>query len=93
MISKPSGEFIMSAVTVRKLPEETHAAIKRRAKLNGRSTEAEIRDILVKAVSPDQKVGLGTQLYELGRKYGGIELDIPPRTGAATAHDFGDDHS
>jgi antitoxin FitA len=83
----------MSAVTVRKLPEETHAAIKRRAKLNGRSTEAEIRDILVKAVSPDQKKGFGTELYELAQKYGGFELDIPPRNSPATAHDFGDDNS
>jgi antitoxin FitA len=83
----------MSAVTVRKLPEETHAAIKRQAKLNGRSTEAEIRDILVKSVSADQRKGLGTRLYELGQRYGGIELDIPPRTSPATAHDFEDDHS
>lgn len=83
----------MSAVTVRRLPEETHAAIKRRAKLNGRSTEAEIRDILVKAVSSDQKKGFGTQLYELGRKYGGFDLEIPPRTDPVHFANFGDDNS
>jgi antitoxin FitA len=83
----------MSAVTVRKLPEETHAAIKRRAKLNGRSTEAEIRDILVKAVITDQKKGFGTELYELGRKYGGFDLEIPPRTDPVSFADFGDDNS
>ena len=33
----------MPAVTIRNLPEETHRAIKARAKLHNKSTEAEIR--------------------------------------------------
>ncbi len=83
----------MSAVTIRRLPDETHAALKRRAKMNGRSTEAEIREILVREVAETKSKGLGTQLYELGRRFGGVDLDIPPRTGSATAHDFGDDNT
>jgi antitoxin FitA len=66
----------MAAVTVRNLPEETHRALKLRAAQNGRSTEAEIRRILEDAVSTNTPVGLGTQLAALGRRFGGIELNI-----------------
>jgi antitoxin FitA len=66
----------MPAVLVRNLSVKTHLALKRRAKLHGSSTEAEIRGILDAAVRPEAKVGLGTQLQELGRKYGGWDLDI-----------------
>jgi len=37
----------MPAITVRNLSEETHRALKVRAAQHGRSTEAEIREILV----------------------------------------------
>jgi plasmid stability protein len=66
----------MPAVTVRNLPEETHRALKVRAAQNGRSTEAEIRRILEDAVSTNTAEGLGSQLAALGRRYGGIELNI-----------------
>jgi plasmid stability protein len=66
----------MAAVTIRKLPEKTHRALKLRAARNGRSTEAEIRRILEDAVSTDPKAGLGSQLAALGRRFGGIELEI-----------------
>ena len=62
----------MSAVTVRNLSPETHRALKLRAAQNGRSTEAEIRNILDAAVQP--KVGLGSALAQIGRQVGGIEL-------------------
>ncbi len=54
----------MSAITIRNLPEETHLALKRRAAQNGRSTEAEVRDILRQAVLPIQEAqyGLGSLL-------------------------------
>lgn len=54
----------MISVLVRKLPLEVHRALKVRAALNGRSTEAEMRDILAEAVQPlklkkiGQEVGL-----------------------------------
>ena len=65
----------MAAVTIRNIPEATHRALKLRAANHSRSTEAEIRAILEEATKP-APVGLGTALYNLGRKYGGIELDI-----------------
>lgn len=66
----------MPALTVRKLSVETHIALKKRAALKGKSTEAEVRAILEEAVRPGAEVGLGTLLQELGRKYGGWDLDI-----------------
>ncbi len=65
----------MAAVTIRNIPEATHRALKLRAANHSRSTEAEIRAILEEATKP-KDVGLGTALYNLGRKYGGVELDI-----------------
>ncbi len=64
----------MAAITVRKIPDEMHRALKARAKKNARSTEAEARAILAEAVLP-QTIGLGTALYLIGQKYGGVELD------------------
>ncbi|MDQ3260211.1 MAG: Arc family DNA-binding protein [Pseudomonadota bacterium] len=64
----------MAAVTVRNIPEETRRALKLRAAQNGRSTEAEIRDILETAVRP--RVGLGSALAAIGRSVGGVELDL-----------------
>lgn len=64
----------MPSVTVRKLTEETHRALRRRAAQHGCSTEAEIRSILENATRP--KLGIGTALATIGRSLGGVELDI-----------------
>ena len=65
----------MAAVTVRNIPEKTHRALKLRAARNGRSTEAEIRQILQDTVSPKPRLKIGSELAAFGRKYGGIELN------------------
>lgn len=64
----------MSVVTVRNIPEETHRALKLRAAQNGRSTEAEIRDILETAVRPASRVLVGSQLADFGRRLGGVAI-------------------
>lgn len=64
----------MSAVTIRNLSEQTHRALKLRAAEHGRSTEAEIRSILEDAVRP--KIDIAAELAALGRRFGGIDLDI-----------------
>lgn len=62
----------MAAVVVRSLPDETLRALKQRAARSGRSTEAEIREILSNAVrSP---VALGSALARIGQQLGGVEL-------------------
>ena len=66
----------MPSVTARKLPEETHRALKLRAAGHGRSTEAEIRDILEAAVGPEARVKVGSELAALGQRFGGLDLDI-----------------
>jgi plasmid stability protein len=64
------------AVTIRNLPEATHRALKVRAARHGRSTEAEIRDIIESAVRPRERIKLGSELAAIGREFGGVELDI-----------------
>ena len=66
----------MPIVTVRNLPEEIHRALKLRAARHGRSTEAEIREILKEAVRPKTRVKVGSELAALGRRFGGVDLDI-----------------
>lgn len=57
----------MSAVTIRNLSDETHRALRVRAAQHGRSTEAEIRDILEAAVRPSERIKLGSLLVAIGR--------------------------
>jgi plasmid stability protein len=66
----------MAAVTIRNLPEETHRALKARAAQHGRSTEAEIREILEAAVQSGGRLKLGARLARIGQEIGGIELEI-----------------
>jgi len=66
----------MAAVTIRNLPKETHRALKLRAAQHGRSTEAEIRDILEEAVRPKGRLKIGSELAAFGRRFGGIDLEI-----------------
>lgn len=57
----------MSAVTIRNLSDEIHRALRVRAAHHGRSTEAEIRDILEAAVRPPERFKLGSLLTSIGR--------------------------
>lgn len=66
----------MATVTVRNLPDEVHRALRVRAAMHGRSTEAEIRDILESTVRPPERLRLGSALAELGRRVGLTGDDI-----------------
>ena len=66
----------MAAMTIRNLSEETHRALKLRAKRKGRSTEAEVRAILEEAVNSLDQLKIGTELQKFGKLLGGLELDI-----------------
>ena len=66
----------MATDTVRNLPDEVHRALRVRAATHGRSTEAEIRDILESTVRPPERLRLGTALAELGRRIGLTDDDI-----------------
>ena len=66
----------MATVTVRNLPAEVHRAIRLRAAEHGRSTEAEIREILAQAIQSDGRLRLGTELRRYAEQFGGVDLDI-----------------
>jgi len=57
---------------VRNLPDEVHRAIRIQAAHHGRSTEAEIRDILERAAKPEGRVKLGSFLAAIAREAGGL---------------------
>ncbi len=58
----------MAMLTVRNLPDEVHRALRVRAALHGHSMEAEVREILESAVSPEGRVKLGSLLADMGRQ-------------------------
>jgi len=58
----------MAMLTVRNLPDEVHRALRMRAARHGRSMEAEVREILEAAVSPQGRVKLGSLLADIGRQ-------------------------
>lgn len=64
----------MPAVTIRNLSEETHRALKRRARLRGSSTEGEIRLILEEAVRPRLKIG--SELVKFAKKNLANDLNL-----------------
>ncbi|GFZ82847.1 hypothetical protein GCM10011497_09190 [Elstera cyanobacteriorum] len=64
----------MAVLTVRNLPDDVHRALRIRAAEHGRSTEAEVRDILAQAVKP--AVRLGDALTELGQRLALTDEDI-----------------
>jgi plasmid stability protein len=59
-------------VNVRNLPDEVHRAIRIQAAHNGRSTEAEIRDILERAATPQGRVKLGSFLACIAPEAGSL---------------------
>lgn len=62
----------MANVNVRNLPDEVHRAIRIQAAHHGRSTEAEIRDILERAATPQGRVKLGSFLACIAREAGSL---------------------
>jgi antitoxin FitA len=65
----------MTTLTIRKISDEVHRALKVRAAANGRSTEAELRLIVEAAVRPP--LNLAESLQKIGQSLGGIEIEFP----------------
>jgi plasmid stability protein len=61
-------EIALAMLTVRKLSDEVHRALRIRAAQHGRSMEGEAREILESAVSPKGRVRLGSLLAGMGRQ-------------------------
>ena len=60
----------MAMLTVRNLPDDVHRALRVQAALHGRSTEAEVREILAHAVKPETRLRMGDALAALSRQIG-----------------------
>lgn len=76
----------MGNLTIRNLPDSVHDALRTRAASHERSTEAEIRAILIAAVSKETGTGLGQQLRSVwagnhGREFEDVR-DRAPASGA-----------
>ncbi|MCY4408944.1 MAG: hypothetical protein OXC27_00645 [Caldilineaceae bacterium] len=71
----------MASITVRNLDEDLKRRLRIRAARNERSMEQEVRDILRAAL--DQEVAparnLGTEIHNLFKPFGEVELEILPR--------------
>lgn len=84
----------MATLTVRKVDPDVQRRLRIRAAQNGRSMEAELRQIISDAVGVTPATGeqTGRDLAEAIRRrfapYGGVELDIPPREVGREPPDF-----
>ncbi len=58
----------MAMLTIRNITDEVHRALRVRATRRGHSMEAEVREILESAVSPQGRVKLGSLLADMGRR-------------------------
>lgn len=73
----------MATIVVRGLDKAVKQRLQQQAKTHGRSIEAEIRDILTRAVNPPN---IALDLLAAAQSVGGIdELPIPERTDHAEA--------
>lgn len=66
----------MAMLTVRNLPDDVHRALRALAAQHGRSTEAEVREILTLSVKPEARIHMGEALMALGRRVSLTNEDI-----------------
>lgn len=78
----------MAAITIRNLSDETHRALKARATSHGRSTEAEVRQILDDAVGLRADIGFGSLIADIAAQAGGFEIDIERDSTSSGPIDF-----
>lgn len=80
----------MTAITIRKLPEEAKHKLRLRAAANNRSMEAEARGILLSALEQPIHTDLSwiEQLIEVGNEFGGVDLPVPVRDDEASVAEF-----
>ncbi|MGO8759913.1 MAG: FitA-like ribbon-helix-helix domain-containing protein [Terracidiphilus sp.] len=74
----------MATIVIRNLDESVRRRLKVRAALNGRSMEAEVRQVLEQSIDQAphsaQEVDIGTAIHRRFAALGGVDLQIPPRT-------------
>lgn len=79
----------MAALTIRDVDEDLRTRLRVRAARNGRSMEAEVREILRSALARSvSQRGLGTRIHRRFAAIGGADLPQPPRTDRPRAAEF-----
>ena len=68
----------MTAITIRKWPEDAKRRLRMRAAARGTSMEAEARAILLAGLEAPVHVDLSwiEQLIEIGHEFGGVDLPV-----------------
>ena len=80
----------MATLHIRDLKDSVKESIRIRAAVHGRSMEAEARAILEQAADKQEpEEHLYLRVRRLVKKYGPMDLDIPPREPAREPPDFG----
>ncbi|HEY1708844.1 MAG TPA: hypothetical protein VGG10_11315 [Rhizomicrobium sp.] len=74
----------MASITIRNLDDGVKKQLRKKAAENGRSLEAEVRDILARSTKsvpsqPRSGLDLVRPLLEFGEKFGDAHLNIPER--------------
>ena len=79
----------MASITI-SLDEAFNDRLQMQAASHGRSVEEEAREILRDALGAEEqpKEGLGTALRRHAEKFGGLDLQLPPRGSARRPTDF-----
>lgn len=81
----------MASLSIRDLDDQVRDRLRLRAARHGRSMEAEVRAILVEAVSESaHSESLFGALREHFGALGGVELELPGRTGGHRAVELSD---
>jgi antitoxin FitA len=80
----------MATLTIRDLDDDVKARLRIRAAENGRSMEAEARELLATALIGRRPArGLGSHIRDRFADIGGADLDIAPRDDLARSAEIG----
>ena len=84
------GDSVIASIIVRNLDEALKRQLRIQAAQNGRSMEAEARDILQTALNrqPAAPQNLASAIRARFAPLGGVELDLPPRSPLRTPPRF-----
>ncbi len=80
----------MSVLTVRNLDDELKTRLRVRAAQNGRSMEAEAREILRESLAPRKAGDLGERIHARLAGLGLDEIELPSRTELTRAPGLGE---
>jgi plasmid stability protein len=83
----------MSTLTIRNLEPAIKDKLRMSAATHGRSMEEEVRTILRSVLSQPAAptTGMGSRIHARFAAIGGVELDVPARTRAPRAANFGNE--